>query len=199
MGSLSSVNGLVNIVSAESSTLHPGASLDCKELLRTLGDQLPNNQISCDETTVQPPIKKNLTNSLGVPTATITGSTRSTHTGEIIVTPLSHSHSGLSTGTEAGIGVAIAALVTISCVLIYIFLRRRRRTRLAPKHVHAEETHGNELPGEGPYNVAEAELENVQRIHEVDAGYKNWFPKLDSSRQSMNQTPVELPAGDDWR
>lgn len=187
---LISVNQSVDIVSVENSS---SDSFNCTNLLRNLDSQLPNNQIACDGTTIHALATTVLTNSLGSPTATVTMPPKSTQTFHASSSS-SHSHSSLTANTEAGIGVTITVFIALLSTLTCYLLRRKRRAKLASINENTEKVHGNELHGGGPYRFAEAELEDMPRVHETDAGSKDWCPKRGC--YDIIQTPVELAAGD---
>lgn len=108
---------------------------------------------------------------------------RSTNTNS----PPSKDHS-LSPGAEAGLGVGVGVLVILLCVLAYFLVSRRRQAKTTPKNASTENSSAIELQGGGPYVRAEAEVETVEgapaeaeldgvhAVYEVEAGNNNWFP-----------------------
>jgi len=139
--------------------------------------QLPNDQLVCNNLTIQPQVATTLGNTAGSPTATVSvavTSTQITPTGSQNSSPDAHK-SSISSGGYAGIAVGIAGFIAL-CSLAYYCIRRKRANKNASSGVVAEQSKINELPGGGPYRDTEAELEEVRGVHELDPGNRNWFP-----------------------
>lgn len=119
-------------------------SLNCTVFMDGLKDLLPDNQLTCNNITINA-LQNTSSTSSESPTTTATPSISSQNNPTS-----SHNHS-LSAGAKAGIGIGIVVFIALFLSIFY-FVRHQRQIHLAAAHVAAAEHDlAQELPAGGPY------------------------------------------------